>query len=318
MQPVTKDNQMYFLRLLYFFADSSNKNGYSQKDIIDKLPVKKANGEEFGETSVKNKLKKFTELGYLSLRDKLYYISESVFKDLDEEELYMLSAFMDFCRDVFPPSIMAHYLMYSVKMNALYNYPDFSYDSVFLFKHLHIGQVLDDYVLCKLIKAVSDRKQVKFKYKQKDNKDSIESSCPNKIIINESDGREYMFGADTQKNYRIDRIFDLNTEKKTCPISKEEAEKIYKSHNKPNHTVKLIYNIELEGHIKSKFPDFSAQKYDDKHNFAEIKVNSVRNLKPWLRQHIGKICLEESSDKSVKEELEEELKEWRKIYDIRR
>lgn len=55
---------------------------------------------------------------------------------------------------------------------------------------------------------------------------------------------------------------------------------------------------------------------DETHSSTEIEVYNLDELKPWLRTHINRIRLTESSDGTARE-LEKELEEWRMMYDVR-
>ena len=77
----------------------------------------------------------------------------------------------------------------------------------------------------------------------------------------------------------------------------------------------LVYDRNFESNIKKHFPYSEPVEVDNEHNKISIKVNTLIELKPWLRRNTDKVQLVESSDDTV-EVMQKELSDWRKMYGI--
>ncbi len=285
-------------------------------------------------TTLRQKLSELCDMGYLhrrkkNNRDYEYHSVPMLFNVLDEKELFRLNALVDLCKNIYHPAACGRYLMDSL---AFFNtQKSIEYKTIFFCKHLHMGQVLYDAVLWKLMTAIYEKKIICFTVNGK----KLQFQQPHKIIINESDGRRYLYsiGLDTYtkkgKLHRIDQITGIKEEKQTDGItmfSTEYADQCYYNsiqrsfngismpHSKIETAV-LVYKKASYPEIRKHFPDTAPEAYDDLHDQVQISVNSLNDLKPWLRLHLGEIQLFSASN-NVKDEFEKELTEWRAMYGI--
>lgn len=159
---------------------------------------------------------------------------------------------------------------------------------------------------------------------------------PYRIITNKETGRQYLFviyvGNDNYDEYlmlRLDNIAKLEAEASECEIPddnilKEKYETAFrysfngttvlKRSDEPETGV-LVYDRNFESNIKKHFPYSEPVVVDNEHNKISIKVNTLIELKPWLRRNTDKVQLVESSDDTV-EVMQKELSDWRKMYGI--
>ena len=332
LKKISEQDFLFFLETMIFFTGENENKSFQLKDLYEAIHIpSKSGGVSISEQTFQRNLKELSEYGYLTRSGKSifrYTKPESLLASLDAETLYHFTAFTDLCRNFCYPAVCGHYLLDTV---ALINQQkQVTYEELFRCKHLHMGQVLDDSKLWQLIIAIHDKKIISFKNK----KAKMEHYQPYKIIINEKDGRRYLFciplenSEDNRFLYRLDKIFDIKEEKKnSCqPLTSEQCEKLYlqtlgKSFTGTTafqgklQTGVLIYQTTFYNEVHKYFPDAVPEHVDSSHDKIKIEVNSLRELKPWLRQNLGKVRITDTSD-STAQDMEDELTRWRKKYGI--
>ena len=338
MTNISSTEFILFLKLMNFFTEKNEKKSFSLSDLKMKLLDLQQN-EQLEEEGIsartfKRKIDDMTKYGYLTRTGKgkfLYSKAEVILNTLDERTLYRLTALTDLCRNIYHPAVCGHYLMDT--LSIINHQKNISYDTLFLCKHLHMGQVLEDEKLWVLLTAIHEQKTISLHYKGV----LYQYLQPHKIIINEADGRRYVFciilenGRNGGILYRLGNISKVTIEKikKEKPLilmSEEKADKIY--HNllgksftgkcslkKKLQTATLIYKKDFYYEIQKYFPEAIPEPKDEFHDKIDIEVTSLTEMKPWLRKNLGKVWLSDTSDSTARE-LEQELKEWRAMYGI--
>ena len=336
MKKISKNDFVILLTIIQEISRNPERY-YLLTDIINFF-----NGldDTIGVKPIRNRVDAFVELGYL-IKEKAdgrtfqYRMPENILTDLSAETLYRVTALTDLCRNIYHPPVCGHYLINT--LSIINQQKNVSYDTLFLCKHLHMGQVLEDEKLWKLLAAIFEKKSICICYNSKDNQQQIYRNLqPHKIIINETDGRRYLFciilenGRNGGRVYRLGNILDIEIEGKENPLSflsEEEADNIYhelfdKSFNgtsikkKRFETGTLIYKNDFYYEIRKYFPEAVPEREDELHSKIHIEVNKLVDLRPWLRKNIGKVRLTDTSNK-IAEELEDELKKWRAMYGIK-
>lgn len=340
LKKISSTEFILFLKLMYFFAENNEKNNYSLSDIYRQIPIIKDNVDDcISERTFHRKFDELVNYGYIKRAGKknfLYSKPENILNTLDNKNICMLTAFADLCRNIYHPAVCGHYLLDT--LSIINSQRNISYDTVFLCKHLHMGQVLEDGNLWKLITAIYEKKIISFYYKGKNStKKEYRFIQPHKIIISETDGRRYLFCIilENERNggilFRLDNISKIKEEKqnKENPVSflsEEETEIIY--HNLLDRsftgtclmsnklqTATLIYTKDFCYEIQNRFPEAVPENEDDTHDKIHIEVNSLTELNPWLRRNLGKVRIADTSDNTA-EDFEKELTEWRAMYGI--
>ena len=327
MKKIAEVDFVIFLKLMYNLLENSEKS-FKVSEICDILNIEKASDERI----FRRKIISFENYGYLfhempDKRSYVYKLNENILDTLDNETLYSLSCFVNLCRNIYHPAVCGHYLLYN--LSVINSCRNIDFDNIFLCKHLHMGQVLEDGKLWTVLAAIYERQPISLKNKGK----VYVNLQPHKIIINETDGRRYVFcinlenGRNNGIMYRFDRISDIKTEKNPPPlISEEEADIIYNSlfeksfigsciFKKKFRTGTLIYKRDFYYEIKKYFPNAVPEQADEFHDKINIEVNDLNELKPWLRYNLGKVKLTDTSD-STAEDFEKELQEWRAMYGV--
>ena len=333
MTNISSTEFILFLKLMNFFTGKNQKKQFTSVQIYTNIDVINS-GKYVSDRTFQRKLQELADYGYLTSEGKgkfLYSKPESILNALDESSIYRLTALTDFCRNIYHPAVCGHYLMDT--LSVINQQKSISYDTLFLCKHLHMGQVLEDEKLWKLLTAIHEKKTISLHYKGI----LYQHLQPHKIIINETDGRRYVFciilenGRNGGILYRLGNILEITIEKKKKEIpltliSEEEADKIYHDLLDKSFTGKcplrkklqtgiLIYKKDFYYEIQKHFPEATPEPEDEFHDKIHIEVNSLTEMKPWLRKNLGKVRLTDTSDGTA-EELEQELKEWRAMYGI--
>lgn len=336
LKKISERDFLFFLEMMMFFTGDREKQSFSLSDLTKGIATPGIRTEEaekanISDPTVQRNLKELADYGYLVRTGKkkfLYRKPESLLMPLNPEELWSLTAFADLCRNFCHPAVCGHYLMDTIDL--INQQKNTAYHTLFQCKHLHMGQVLEDGSLWKLITAIHNRKIIRFENKRA----KMRFHQPYKIIINEADGRRYLFCIpleDTENQhflYRIDRIFNIREEKGSqyAPLSAEQAEHIYSEQLGKSftgttvfqgalQTAVLIYQTAFYPEIQKHFPDAVPEHADNQHDKVQIAVNSLTELKPWLRKNIGKVRITDTSDDTA-QEMEQELNEWRAMYGI--
>ena len=285
---------------------------------------------EVEQRTLERKLKELHENGYINCtkkgNQKLYYAKENVFSEFPAEILLAIAEMTEFHINTTPPSLCGFYLLETIKRTLRTKY-DIEYQSIFLIKHLHLGQIFNDETVWHLIELIENQTPVNITL----NNDSVfEDILPYKIIVDESSGRRYLFAVNFYENaktaaiFRIDKISSVTESDLDFDITQQEAEELFKNELSHSFTgscmkktdlrhIALLYPPESENIILMNFPDASLSEYDEKYKKADIWLNNVSEIKPWLRKFTGKFILAEGDD-NICEQMENELAEWRKMY----
>ena len=215
MKKISENDFIVFLKAMQFF--SQNPDRYYKITEITKVFDDMQTALDA--RSIHRKITELTEFGYLTCipvdkRTYQYRLSENTLLSLENTILYNLTAFTDFCRNIYYPAVCGHYLMDT--LSIINQQKHISYDTLFLCKHLHMGQVLEDEKLWTLLTAIHEKEIISLHYK------GIlhQHLQPHKIIINETDGRRYVFCIMLKNNrnsgilYRLGNILEIAIEKK--------------------------------------------------------------------------------------------------------
>ena len=285
------------------------------------------------EETLRKWINDLAEYGFLSKKGRQYDIVDRLLCKgvLDKETRDKLLLLTDFCSNVLPLAICGGGIR--TKLDMLYRTP-------FLFKHSYPGRILDDETLWKLLVYIQNRQPICFTYLEPNDtvKEHQAPFLPYRIISDKASGRQYLFVVCLQGNsrvpylLRIDKILAFRTADNPSVIipDDEELEKIYadalrlsfsginipRNKKKPPKTGRLVFHNDAQREILRRFPDAVIAPVDETHSSTEIEVYNLDELKPWLRTHINRIRLTESSDGTARE-LEKELEEWRMMYDVR-
>ena len=306
---------MMICSLLQILSDGKS---YRVKDIVESINGNSEKG--FEEMPIRRLLKDMTEKGITEITKDGYRIPSAALYDLPDNVRSELATLTDLCTNIYPLSICGDHVRSKLKRD---------HESLFLFKHRHFGQIFNDEIIWKLCGSICNKKVLVIGYKDK----QLRSVLPYRIITDEFSGRQYVFVVYTGTNdeydrlLRVDRIRSIEEDTADCSIPDDtELENRYHNalrysftgttvpYGKEPDTGTLEFTVNAEYEVRRRFPDADIETVDEDSKKCFIKVNSMTELKPWLRVNIGRIRLAESSDDTV-EELEKELQEWRDMYE---
>ena len=258
-------------------------------------------------------------------RDDVMYsiVMEKALRKREKQERTLVQL-ADICTGIYPLSICG---------NAVRHKLDLSYVSPFIVKHRHLGQTFNDELVWKLIQNIERKQSICIQTK----KNTLKDMLPYRIITDSTTGRQYLFavyiGEMPYPEYlliRLDRIKSVAAEKNNYPLPSDESlsEKYqtafrysftgttYLQRNEEPQQGILEYDNGSEWIVRAKFPDMTPELIDENRSRIRIMVNSLTELKPWLRSNMEHIRLVESTDGSV-QEFEDEMTEWREMYGIK-
>lgn len=296
--------------------------------------------DDSSRSTVYRKLNKLCEMGLLTSERQgkvlLYSIVEDPFRLLTNNELIELYNAVQYFANVLPLSMPGYSLQYLMKLYAENERNIImSTDTTFMFKEHYIQQILDDEVVCFLIKAIKNNTVIDFEYCQFQGKwDKRSFILPVKIIVDNFYGRRYLFGINytdlkTVRLFRVDRMRSLKgTEKCDNTInlhSAYEESMAYSWCSCPQNgdlvLVELIFHLNEDnvkfilGRIRKEGKWGKCDKIGEYLYRYSINVADPIEMKPWIRSFTGYIEVVGSSQHTLKEDLQAEWRELKRYYD---
>ena len=307
---------------LYLLKRFAVKNSISVNDAIEKeiFTDEKISPEIYNSSKIRRILNEMAEKGIVKkIKDRYYYEADTLLSSMNDK----IALLTDLCTNIYPLSVCG-----SSVQNKLF----FQYKSPFIFKHLHLGQIFNDVLIRELLAFITEKQHLCIKTA----KAELHDLLPYRIISDRYTGRQYLFavyiGDMPYQEYlllRLENIKEAVPEKSICSVPSDEslAEKYNTAfrysftgttilqRNEEPQTGTLIFDNIAEWKIRQKFPEAVSVPVDESRSCIHIKVNSLTELKPWLRSNAEHIHLTGSSD-STYDEMKEEMTEWRKMYGI--
>ncbi len=290
----------------------------SKDEILNKISL----SASVEESSYKRTLEDMEKYGFIDKivkgRSTKYALRENPFRHITEPDIFLY--IISWCRNLVSPYICVNMLMETALKYFKSEKKIGGYETPFIIKGNYFCQLLDDEILWNILTAMRRGLSVNIEYGRSPEKPA-EEILPLKIVTDNSSGRRYLFGKSSEKfkMFRLDRIRKSeigNTRFNRADFDGEYENRTRYSINgvtlleKDPEEITLKFGAEFESVIAGRFKDCVI----DKENLtAVIKVNSAPEIKPWLRQNIGKVRIE-SDNCGLKNEMAEELEQWEKLY----
>ena len=340
-----------YIAFLQLLNEENGKNSSELK--IDELMV--SAGKDLTDKYRKKRLEELSDMGYIDINKQknryIYSIRKNIFKEMDlfndDDAAERFLDFVSIMRNKNQPYVCGNMLLETTLLFLKTNSDSKdeneseSYESPFFVKDGHFEQVLDDEVLYKLIKAMSERMSISFSYCE----EAYVDVYPIKVVTNIESGFRYLFAYDPAENrydfYSLDMISNLveNENSKNC-FDYEKYETEYRNRtrfsfngvtclnqgeepcevllcvkrrrNKKKNKkflkeIKMLFNIK---DVSNGICNEIQHSPDKKNYFIRVKVNTVEELRPWLRKNMSKVKLCDN------ELMINEIDEWRKLYGI--
>ena len=306
------------MMICFIFQLLSDGNCYMIKDIAD-AASEYCDSSYLNDVSLRRLLNDMTQKGITENTKNGYRIADHELYDVVPSD--DIAPLVDLCTNIYPLSICGDHVRSKLVKD---------YESPFLFKHRHLGQVFNDEMVWKLVTYIHEKKVMILSYTDK----QFCSLLPYRIITDEFSGRQYVFsvyvGSEGYHDLllRIDKIknISIDTASYVVPDDTELENRYHEAlkysftgttvpYGKEPDTGIIVFNKTAENEVRKRFPFADIEAFDDEHSKCTVTVNRMTELKPWLRVNMGRIKLIESSDDTVTE-LENELEEWRKMYEL--
>lgn len=297
-----------------------NKQGMSITEIAYKLEQYDGSNDNGKCLKSKEIIKELVDLGLIYNYKRKYYLCENILESISDPLTFL--DFVSLCRNIIDPYTCGNMIMETAMNYFKYNKSLRKYENPFIISGNYFYQVIDDEIEWKLISAMAENKSVKITYKTQ-----IQEIYPIKIKTDKSSGRRYVYGVNAKNNlrsfYRLDKIEKIILGG-NCFEIKDYFDTYY------NDTQCSVYGVTIpngssfaeivihfkEGMHKQIKELFKNSEINKKDLIAKIKLNTVKEIKPWLFKNIDNVYIESDSECGLKEEMIKDIKEWRNMYGI--
>ncbi|WP_027624565.1 helix-turn-helix transcriptional regulator [Clostridium lundense] len=245
-------------------------------------------------------------------RTKYYYITEDIFEGLDNKELEELIIAISLFKNISFPVTAGYYCEQSLKDYAKYERGlNIELSDNFQYKNLHFHPVIEEQVLCKILKAIHERKYIILNYIPRETKrksNTKEPLRPYKIRYDISCGRFYLVSYSKENRCvisRLDRIESVEITKFKYEI--RNLKSLYNgnmqyswssvplgSGSKPE---KIILEINIDEpkenyiveKIRGEVQKGTIERIGQGRYKLDMIVNDSIEMVPWIRSYSGYI-----------------------------
>lgn len=321
----TKNAVSYYLMILQILGATDEM--LSVSELLGKLSFY---NEEVNEPTLRRYLTKLVNMDIVRCDEQKepyrYSLANDIFQGMTDDQLEQLTIAVDFFSSIISPSACGCQLFESLQR---YKGAFQVYESPFMFNNQYLGQILDDEILLNLLEAMNQERTVNLKL---GNGDEIEQTqiTPIRIVVDLKGGRRYLFGCDSANDeprlIRLDYIESVVLrEKNNMDIQTQdyiflEATKNSFSGITLRHKslvkVKLRYLDSFKDKVEALFPQLMPHTNGDGTYDLDIEVNSEEELRPWLRQVLGKVKVISCINGNIDRYMQEDLKRWAELYGL--
>ena len=279
-------------------------------------------------------LDKLVEIGYLRKDGAGYAPAPDLLADTSEDLRERLRTAVDLFSHLIFPATSGGFLLETLEDYERLRSParEEERQSPFLIWNNHFAHVLDDELLVRLLEGIEDGKKASFVYRNQSGRErEISNTVPQFIIVDQNLGRRYLLcsGEQGMTLYRLDRTKEVVLEERagTRPEQADPSalEALFResySGTQPSSgvlaTLKLAVVRDAPKVLRKLWvlcPDAVVEETADGWT-VELRTGTLMEWKPWLRQHLGKVCLLSCSDGTFLEEMDRDLQQWREMYGI--
>jgi len=320
------------IQLHFFILDILEENNFlSINEITDKIL------DEFeiyfDPQTVRLKLNEYIKEGIIISkkqgRSLVYAKSSDSFQKLAGDDSEKLTDMIKFFSESTPFGIVGNYILKS--LNRINN--------LFLIKHNFIVHTLEDNILLSLCQAMEEKKYIKLENYGKSHKRTQITGVPVKIHVSTQTGRRYLIiYSPSWKRFsalRLDYIKTVNI-LEVCPEYDYYKNKYMKNHifcwgtsfgkSRPKEGIEYI---KMTLYINEKNEKFILNRLErEGRNGSISKINEnifcyygkffdVSELSPWIKTFTGRIIKLESNNKHVLERFYGDIKNMKKMYEVK-
>lgn len=317
------------LILHFFLLDMLDEEWMGFREIVDGLYDNYFSDTttevDMDETTIRNKLKEYVELGLIERRKvgKAFEYRRSI----DTLELESFKEAIAFFTEANPLGVVGSYIQDKEDMSS----------DTFLFKHQYMLYALDSEILYHLLDAISKHRIVEIKVKgtKKTNISSMRL-LPMRIYVSASNGREHVLAFDYLGNHftfvRLDNIRSVKLEEPESNWDDFEEKYIkfsknqwglsrYQSKDRSLDHVEMTIHIEpYEEHIINRLErekrNGSVIKIDEETYKYVVDTRDAYELMPWIRTFICRIVKLESTNEVLVTNFYDDLDKLIKMYEV--
>lgn len=303
---------------------------------------------------VRKRLVELNEAGYIDIIDgkhkKKYKIKENILDKFEKSELLSIYRMLELYGNIsaiempyyFAKERIKRYL--ELESEGLYK---ISEENIFIYKHNHIFNLIDNDLLYKILNAIEEEKIITFKIDFRNNKIFFEEDeeeinqtvIPVKIIHECTYGRQYLVGYSLKDEkiyiFRLDRIIELNIIEKNeetdilkdnnkrylFELAKKEAEKENEcwctagiTNDLTKVRIGFNFNEKSEGYILKRLYNEckigKIEKISEGKYIYEVEIRSAKEMIPWIRSFGERAKVIEGGEENIDCEIK---KDWENI-----
>ncbi len=280
------------------------------------------------EKTIRSDLKYLEQVGVITRihgpRPYRYVVNNRLLYELNDEELAELYDFVDIMANTQVPSVIGYLLRDNLKKHIQWNKPNESYNEPFLYKYHYFTRILDEAHLFQFLKAIEERRKVKFLYftpkaqkayssqntnpvfaKEMEGKRVL--TLPLKVVYDHQYGRWYLLGTESRHGIRKYRIEGITQVEDGDPVSEEQ---FLRNSEQIDQAIEQSWLIDTGEPVKVRVrffnpgpgvPNFVKERVrlqgqwgtiveEDEDSFIyEIVVNGTTEIRPWVRS-FGSSC----------------------------
>lgn len=277
----------------------------------------------FDESTVRKKLKEYEKLGIVKCekKNRKTYYSVSNFTNITH-----MGDMLDFFSETAPVGVVGSFLLDKVD----------EHKNKFSFKHHYITNALDSEVLCDLLCAIGEKRQIEMKSFSPRNREAIKHTVvPLKIFESTQSGRCYLIAYSIARvkieSYRVDYLSDVKM-LDVCDRFDDLREIL--THMQKNawgssmgngrgKTYRTEFTVEVkkgEEYIINRLEREKrvgrVEKVDDCHYRFVADVLDEYELVPWIRTFICRITDIKFTGKKLQKQFENDIEKMYSLYGI--
>ena len=277
----------------------------------------------FDTSTVRKKLKEYISEGII-VSDKRG--KERYYRRSDAKMMCNTDA-LDFFSEVLPCGVIGSYFLDQEETQ----------DSHFAFKHHYITGAMDSEIVCSLLTAISEKKQILLETLNRHNDKISESSViPLRLMISVQSGRQYLMAYTPRlkriTSYRTDNIVSVKL-KDTSERFEELREKLdgmlphmwgvstqSRSGQRMEHVSFTVRYTDGEGHIHRRLEREkrcgTVEKLDDHTSRFTADVFDTSEMIPWIRTFLCRITEISFSNKELEAQFKHDIREMYALYGL--
>lgn len=314
------------LHFILFDILYSQEVGLSLNDIMKKIDSEYLNNFSlysfFDDSTIRKKLSEYIKIGLIEANKFGKHMLYNRKSDID------LSSWKDaisFFSEIGGCGVIGSFLCDKLNNN----------NDIFSFKHHYINIALNSEILYNIFLAISDKKEIIIKYKSRRSQKSVSFNVvPLKVLYSVQNGRQYLFAYNDNLNqirsYRIDYIYYIK--------QVEIREDFLLLENKFKQIKEYLWGVSFSGKPVLEYVEFyiyigDNEKYIYNRLIREKRCGIVEwidenicrfsayvydtsEMIPWIRTFICRIIQLNFSNRTIENQLKQDICSMYELYDI--